>query len=154
MLLNIPSRYERMRCSKIKVLLMKNVPMTTSGASWASSTVTWLTPMSIVLLGSNRNIVGSTGRSRCSYSSLISTGAQIGASVSQMTLLPTSKTPPFSLQHVCSSFGPLNTLISSNRGLRIVGVLNHLMLWGRKSLSSYLRSRLELRLNRMEHRSS
>jgi hypothetical protein len=57
-------------------------------------------PVNIVLLGSNRNRVGSTGRGRCSCSSLISTGAWIGASLSEMTLLPTSKTPPFSLQHI------------------------------------------------------
>jgi hypothetical protein len=32
-------------------------------------------PMGIVLLGSNRNIVGSTGRGRCSYSGLIGMSA-------------------------------------------------------------------------------
>jgi hypothetical protein len=56
--------------------------------------------MNIVLLGSDRNRVGSMGRGRCSCSSLISTGEQIAASVSEMTLLHTSKTPPSSEQHV------------------------------------------------------
>jgi hypothetical protein len=32
-------------------------------------------PMGLVLLGSNRNRVGSTGRGRCSYSGLIGTNA-------------------------------------------------------------------------------
>jgi hypothetical protein len=32
--------------------------------------------------------------------------------------------------------GPLNILFFSNRGLEIVGALNHLTLWGRESLSS------------------
>jgi hypothetical protein len=57
-------------------------------------------PTNIVLLGSNRNRIGSMGRARCTSSGLISTGVRIGASVSEMTLLPISKTPPFSLQHV------------------------------------------------------
>jgi hypothetical protein len=39
-------------------------------------------------------------------------------------------------QLVLSSLGPLNILISSSRDLEIVGVLNHLTLWGRKSLSN------------------
>jgi hypothetical protein len=111
-------------------------------------------PMNIVLLGSNRNRIGTMGRGRCSCSSLISMDAQIGASVSKMALLLISKTPPFSLQHVSSSLDPLNTLIPSSRGLEIVGALNHLMLQGRKSLSSCLWLRLKLRLGRMEHRSS
>jgi hypothetical protein len=35
-------------------------------------------PMDVVLLGSNRNRVGSTGRGRCSYNRLIGTNARIG----------------------------------------------------------------------------
>jgi hypothetical protein len=62
-------------------------------------------PMSIVLLGSNRNRVGSTGRGRCSSSSLISTGALIGASVGIMSLLSTVVAPMISLQRVLSSLG-------------------------------------------------
>jgi hypothetical protein len=109
---------------------------------------------SIVLLGSNRNKVGSTGRGRCSSSSLISAGAQIGASVGILSLLSIVVAPTISLQWVLGSWGPLNTLIPSSMSLGIVGALNHLTLWGRKSLSNCLRPRLKLRLSRMEHRCS
>jgi hypothetical protein len=108
----------------------------------------------MVLLGSNRNRVGSTGRGRCSSSSLISTGAWIGASVSISSLLSTVIGPTISLQRVLGSLGPLNTLIPSSKSLKIVGVMNPLTLRGRKSLSSCLRPQLELWLNRTEDRSS
>jgi hypothetical protein len=72
-------------------------------------------PTSIVLLGSNRNRVGSTGRGRCSSSSLISMGAQIGASIGIVSLLSTVVAPTINLQRVLGSLGPLNTLISSSR---------------------------------------
>jgi hypothetical protein len=93
----------------------------------------------VVLLGSNRNRVGSTDRGRCSYSGLIGTSARIGASVGVMSLLTTAVAPTISLLWVLGSLGPLNTLIPSSRSLDIVGALNQLMLWGRESLSSYLR---------------
>jgi hypothetical protein len=109
---------------------------------------------SIVLLGSNMNRVGSSSRGRCSSSSLISTGAWIGVSVGVMSLFSIVVAPTISLQQFLGSLGPLNTLILSSRSLEIVGVLNHLTLWGRKSLSSCLRPRLKLWLSRMEHRSS
>jgi hypothetical protein len=48
---------------------------------------------SIVLLGGNQNRIGSTGRGRCSCSGLISTSAQIGASVGIMSLFSTVKAP-------------------------------------------------------------
>jgi hypothetical protein len=108
-------------------------------------------PTSIVLLGSNRNGVGSTSRGRCSSSSLISTGVWIGASVDIMSLLSIVVVPKISLQRVFGSWGHLNTLISSSRSLGIVGVLNHLTLWGRKSLSSCLRPQLKLQLSMTEH---
>jgi hypothetical protein len=110
-------------------------------------------PMSIVLLGSNRNRVGSTSGGRCSSSNLIGTGARIGASIVVMSLLSTVVAPTISLQWVLGSLGPLNTLIPSSRSLGIVGVLNHLMPRGGKSMSSYLRPWLKLRLSRIEHRS-
>jgi hypothetical protein len=139
-----------------EVSLTRNIPMTISRASWASSTVTWLILPWAVLLGSNRNRVGSMGRGRgrCSSSSLTSTGVWIGASVGIMSLLSTIIAPMISSQWVLGSLGPLNTLIPSNRGLEIVGTLNHLMLRGRKSLSSCLRPRFRLWPNRTEHRSS
>jgi hypothetical protein len=72
---------------------------------------------SIVLLGSNKNIVGSTRRGRCSCSSLISMSAWIGASVGIMSILSTVVAPMISLQWVLGSSGPLNTLIPSSTGL-------------------------------------
>jgi hypothetical protein len=108
----------------------------------------------VVLLGSNRNKVGSTGRDRCSCSGLISMSVQIGASVGVMSIFTTVVAPTVSLLHVLGSLGPLNTLISSSRSLEIVGALNPLTLRGRESLSSCLRPWLKLRLSRMEHRSS
>jgi hypothetical protein len=87
-------------------------------------------PTSIVLLGSNRNRVGSTSWGRCSSSSLISMGERIGASVGVMSFFSTVVAPTISLQQVLGSLGPLNTLIPSSRSLEIVGALNHLTLWG------------------------
>jgi hypothetical protein len=110
-------------------------------------------PRSIVLLGSNRNRVGSTSGGRCSNSSLIGTGAQIGASVGIMSLVSTVVAPTICLQWVSGSLGLLNTQISSSRSLEIVGALNHLTLRGGKSLSSYLWPWLKLRLSGTEHRS-
>jgi hypothetical protein len=111
-------------------------------------------PMGIVLLGSNRNRVGSTGRGRCSYSRLIGTSAQNGASVGVMSLFTIVVAPTISLVRVLDSLGPLNTLIPSSRSLEIIAVLNHLTLWGRESLTSCMWPWLKLRLSRMEHRSS
>jgi hypothetical protein len=111
-------------------------------------------PTCIVLLGSNRNRVGSTGRGRCSYSRLIDTSARIGALIGVMSLFTTVIAPTVSLLRVLGSLGSLNTLISSSRSLMVVGPLNHLMLRGRESLSSCLRPWLKLRLSKMEHRSS
>jgi hypothetical protein len=160
MLPNICSRYERMRCSRIKqhnyrrVLDQKHIngnircfPCFLYSNMVDSST-------SIVLLGSNRNRVGSTGRCRCSCSSLIGTWARIQASIGKMTILSTSIALSFSLHWVLRSQGPLNILTSTSRSLEIVWALNHLTLQGRESLSSRLWSRLILRLDRTEHRSS
>jgi hypothetical protein len=55
-------------------------------------------PMSIVLLGSNRNKVGSNSESRCSSSSRIGTGARIGASVGIMSLVSIVVAPMICLQ--------------------------------------------------------
>jgi hypothetical protein len=111
-------------------------------------------PMGVVLLGNNRNIVGSMGRGRCSYSRLIDMSAWIGASIGVMSLFTTVIAPTVSLLWVLGSLGSLNTLILSSRSLEVVGVLNHLMLRGRESLSSCLRPWLKLRLSRTEHWSS
>jgi hypothetical protein len=71
-----------------------------------------------------------------------------------MSLFTTAIAPTVSLLRVLGSLGPLNTLIPSSRVLEIVGALNHLMLWGRESLSSYLQPWQKLQLSRMEHRSN
>jgi hypothetical protein len=111
-------------------------------------------PTGVVLLGSNRNIVGSMGRGRCIYSRLIDTSAWIGVSISVMSMFTTVIAPAISLLRVLGSLGSLNTLILNNRSLEVVGALNHLTLWGRESLSNCLRPWLKLRLSRTEHRSS
>jgi hypothetical protein len=111
-------------------------------------------PTSIVLLGSNQNIVGSTSGSRYSSSSLTGIGARVGAPVGIMSRVSIVLAPTICLQWVLGSLGPLNALISSDRSLEIVGALNHLMLQGGKPGSSSLWPWLKLLLNRMEHRSS
>jgi hypothetical protein len=90
----------------------------------------------IVLLGSKKNVVGSTGKGGCSYRRLISVRAWVVASVCIMSLLSIVVAPLISWRWVLGSLGPLNTLISGSRGPEIVGALNHLALWGRKSLSN------------------
>jgi hypothetical protein len=54
-------------------------------------------PTGIVLLGKNRNRVGSTGRGRCSYSRLIDLSARIGASIGIMSLFTIVIAPTVSL---------------------------------------------------------
>jgi hypothetical protein len=95
-------------------------------------------PTGVVLLGSNRNRIGSMSRGRCSYSRLIETSAWIGASIGIMSLFTTVIAPTVSLLQVLGSLGSLNTLIPSSRSLEVVGALNHLTLRGRDSLSSCL----------------
>jgi hypothetical protein len=111
-------------------------------------------PTSVVLLGSIRNRIGSTGRGRCSYSRLTGMSARIGESICVMSLFTTVIPPTVSLLWVLGSLGSLNNLIPSSRSLEVVGALNHLTLQGRESLSSYLRPWLKLWLSKMEHRSS
>jgi hypothetical protein len=111
-------------------------------------------PTGVVLLGRNRNGVASMGTARCSYSRLTDTSARIGASIGIMSLFTTAIAPTVILLQVLGSLGPLNTLIPSSRSLEVIGALNHLTLWGRESLSSYLRPWQKLRLSRTEHRSS
>jgi hypothetical protein len=111
-------------------------------------------PTSVVLFGSNRNRVGSTGRGRCSYRRMIDMSAWIGASISVMSLFTIVVAPTTSLLQVLGSLGSLNTLILSSRSLEVVGALNYLTLWGRESMSSCLPPWLKLRLSGMEHRSN
>jgi hypothetical protein len=142
MLLNICSGYERMRCSRIKQYNYRSVIDEKHTNDHVRSFLCFLhsnmvdSPMSIVLVGSNRNRVGSNSGGRCSSCHLIGTGVWIGASVGVMSPLSTVVGPTNDLQRVLGRLGPLNTLILSSRSLEIVGVLNHLTLWGRESLSS------------------
>jgi hypothetical protein len=160
MLPNICSRYETMRCSKIEqhycisVIDEKHTNDNIRNFLRFFHSHMIDSPTSVVLLGSNRNRVGSMGRGRCSYTRLIDTSAWIGASIGVMSLFTTAIAPMISLLRVLGSLGSLNTLIPSNRSLEVVGALNHLMLWGRESLSSCLRTWQKLRLGRTEHRSS
>jgi hypothetical protein len=95
-------------------------------------------PTGIVLLDSNRNRIGSTGRGMFSYSRLTDMSAWIGASIGVMSLFTTVIAPTVSLLQVLGSLGSLKTLIPSSMSLVVVGALNHLTLQGREALSSCL----------------
>jgi hypothetical protein len=95
-------------------------------------------PTGVVLLGSNRNRVGSMGRGRCSYSRLTDTSTWIGASIGVMSLFTAVIAPTIGLLRVLGSLGSRNTLIPSNRSLEVVRALNHRTLRDRESLSSCL----------------
>jgi hypothetical protein len=144
MLLNICSGYERMRCYIIKQHNYRSVVDEKHTNDHVRSFLGFLhsnmvgSPMSIILLSSNRNRAGSTSRGRCSSSNLIGTGARIGASVGIMSILSTFVARTIRLQRVLGNLGPLNTLILNSRSLVIVGVLSHLTLRGREPLSSCL----------------
>jgi hypothetical protein len=78
-------------------------------------------PTGVVLLGSDRNRVGSTGRSRCSYSRLTDTSARIGALIGVMSLFTIAIAHTVSLLWVLGSLGSLNTLIPNSRSLVVIG---------------------------------
>jgi hypothetical protein len=104
MLPNICSRYERMQCSRIKQHNCRNVVDEKYTNDNIRSFLRFFHgnmvdyPMSVVLLGSNMNRVGSTGRDGCSCNWWGDVWARVQESVSEMTLLSTSKAPPFNLQ--------------------------------------------------------
>jgi hypothetical protein len=160
MLPNICSRYERMQCSRIEQHYCRSVVDVKHTNDNIRSFLRFFhchmidSPTSVVLLGSDRNRVGSTGRGRCSYNRLTDTSAWIGTSIGVMSMFTTAIAPTVSLLRVLGSLGSLNTLIPSSRSLDVVGVLNHLTLWSRESLSSCLRPWQKLWLSRREHRSS
>jgi hypothetical protein len=134
---NMCSRYERMRCSRIEQHYYRSVVDEKHSNDNIRSFLCFFhshmidSPTGVVLLGSNMNRGGSTGRGRCSYSRLTDTSTQIGESIGVMSLFTTAIAPTVSLLWVLGSLGPLNTLIPSSRGLEVVGALNHLTLWGR-----------------------
>jgi hypothetical protein len=78
-------------------------------------------PTFIVLLSNNRNRVGSMGRCRCRHSCLRMASARFRVLLGIVTPFSTSIALPFSRRWVLSSLGPLNILISSSKGLEIVG---------------------------------
>jgi hypothetical protein len=150
---NICSKYERMRCSRIEQHYCRSVIDEKHTNDNIRSFLRFFhihmidSPTGVVLLGSNKNRVGSMGRGRSSYSRLTNMSGQIDALIGVMSMFTTAIASTGSL---C----PLNTLIPSNRSLEVVGALNQLTLRGRESLSSYLLPWQKLRLSRTEHRSS
>jgi hypothetical protein len=127
MLPNIGSRYERMRCSRIKKHYYRNVVDEKHTNDNIRSFLRFFhsymidSPMGIVLHGSNRNRVGSTGRGWCSYNMLIDMSAWTGASIGIISLFTIVIAPTISLLRVLGSLGSLNTLIPSSRSLEVVG---------------------------------
>jgi hypothetical protein len=81
MLPNICSRYERMRCSRIEQHYCRSVIDEKLTSDNIRSFLRFFhnhmidSPIGIVLLGSDRNRVGSMGRGQCSHSRLIDTSA-------------------------------------------------------------------------------
>jgi hypothetical protein len=159
MLFNIFSRYERMRCSRIKQHNWRKVVDEKHTNDHVRSFLSFLNcdmidlSTNIVLPSSNRNRICSTGRCRGGRSCQRRVAARVGALVGKVAFLPTSKTPLFPRQWVLSSLSPLNILIPSNRSLGSAGKRHHLALRSRISLPRYLRPWLEQRLSRTEHRS-
>jgi hypothetical protein len=159
MLPNICSRYERMRCSRIEQHYCRSVIDEKHTNDNIRSFLRFLhnhiidSPTGVVLLGSNRNRVGSKGRGRCSYNRLTDTSARRGIDWCNV-LVHHSYSIYGQLVAGLGQLGPLNTPIPSNRSLEVVGALNHLTLRGRESLSSCMRPWQKLWLSRMKHRSS
>jgi hypothetical protein len=81
MLPNICSRYERIQCSRIQQHYCRSVVDEKHTNDNIRSFMRFFhshmidSPMGVVLLGNNRNRVGSMGRGRCSYSGLIDMSA-------------------------------------------------------------------------------
>jgi hypothetical protein len=149
MLLNICSRYERMRCSRITQHNCRKVIDGKCTDDHVRSFLGFLNgdmidlSTNIVLPSSNRNRICPTGRCRSGCSCRRRAAARIGTLVSKVSFLPTSKTLPFPRQWVLSSLSPLNILIQSNRSLGIAGARPCLALRSRISLPRYLRPWLE-----------
>jgi hypothetical protein len=80
----------------------------------------------------------------------------IGTLEGKVTWFSTVETSLACFHECCTltTCGLLHILIPSVWGLKEVGARNHLLLWGDKSLSSWLRHRLTTLLHRVEGRSS
>jgi hypothetical protein len=142
MLFNICSGYERMRCSRIKQHNYRDAIDETRTNDHVRSFLGFLhcdmidLSTNIVLPSSDRNRIHPTGRCRGGHNCLRRAATRVGVMVGKVTFLPTSKTPPFTLQWVLSGFSPLNILIPSSRSLGGVGARHRLTLRSRISLSS------------------
>jgi hypothetical protein len=103
MLLNICSGYERIWCLRIKQDNYRSVVDEKHTNDHVWSILSFLhsnmidLPANIVLLGSNRNIISSTGRRRGEHSCLRRTAVWIGALVGKVTSLPISIALSFTL---------------------------------------------------------
>ena len=101
MLLNICSRYERMRCSRIKQHNCREVVDEKRTDDHVRSFLGFLNcdmidlSMNIVLPSSNRNRICPTSRRRSGRIYQRRTIARIGTLVGKVTFLPASETPPF-----------------------------------------------------------
>jgi hypothetical protein len=80
----------------------------------------------------------------------------IGTLEGKVTWLSTVETSLACFHGCCTltSWGPLHIMILSVRGLKEVGVCNHLSVWGDKSLSSWLWHPLNTLLHGVEDWSS
>jgi hypothetical protein len=160
MLLNICSRYERMRCSRIKQHNCREVVDEKRTDDHVRSFLGFLNgdmidlSANIVLPSSNRNRICPTGRCRSGCSCHRRAVVRVGTLVGIVTLLSTSKTLPFSRQWVLGGLSPLNILVPSNGSLGSAGAWHRLALRSRISLPRYVWPWLEQRLSRTEHRSS
>jgi hypothetical protein len=103
MLPSICSRYERMRCSRIKQHYCRSVVDEKHTNDNIRSFLRFFhnhmidSTTGVVLLDSDRNRVGSMGRGRCSYSRLTDMSVRIGASVGVMSLFTIAIAPIVSL---------------------------------------------------------
>jgi hypothetical protein len=149
MLLNICSRYERMRCPRIKQHNCREVVDGKCTDDHVRSFLGFLNynmidlSTNIVLPNSNRNRICPMGRCRSGRSCRRRAATWIGTLVGKVTFLPTRKTLPFPRQWVLSSMSPLNILIPSNRSLGSAGAWHRLALRSRISLPRYLPPWLE-----------
>jgi hypothetical protein len=103
MLLNICSKYERMRCSRIKQHNYRSVVYEKHTNDHARSFLGFLhcdvidLPMNIALPSSHSNRISSTGRHKGRHSCLRRVVARIVALVGKVAFLPTSVALPFTL---------------------------------------------------------
>jgi hypothetical protein len=100
MLLNICSKYERVRCSRIKHHNCRSVldEKRTNDYVWSFLYCDMIDlPVNIVLPSSNRNRISSMGRRRGGHRCLRRAVAWIGALVGKVNSLPTSVALMFTL---------------------------------------------------------